>query len=130
MTKKLTWRLSKLPTVEELLQLVKDKVITQEEAKEILFNSGKEVKENTPDIGDLEEEIKFLRKLVEKLSNNNKEIIIREIEIVKQPYWNYRWYKPYNVWMNSISNNQFGNSLGIDYTANSQAEPFSSIKTF
>ena len=42
MTSQLKWRLSKLPTVDELLKLVSDKIITQDEAKEILFNKETE----------------------------------------------------------------------------------------
>jgi hypothetical protein len=40
MTNKLVWRLSKLPTPSELTELVKEKIITQEEAKEILFSEN------------------------------------------------------------------------------------------
>ena len=43
MTMNLKWRLGKLPTVEELLQLINNKLITQEEAKTMLFSSEKEV---------------------------------------------------------------------------------------
>ena len=40
MTKKeeLVWRLGKLPTVEEITTLIANKIITQDEAREILFN--------------------------------------------------------------------------------------------
>ena len=36
--KNLKWRLSKLPTPDEVRELVKDKIITQDEAREILFS--------------------------------------------------------------------------------------------
>ena len=61
----LNWRLSNLPTVEELRDLVKDKIITQEEAREILFRT--ETIEDK-DIKSLETEVKFLKELVERLS--------------------------------------------------------------
>ena len=57
MTKKIVWRLSKLPTADELRELVKDKIITQEEAREILFNLETEEER---DKKSLESEIKFL----------------------------------------------------------------------
>ncbi len=52
--------MGKLPTVEELLHLVNAKLITQDEAKEILFKS--ETEEDRDKEG-LEAEIKFLRDL-------------------------------------------------------------------
>jgi hypothetical protein len=38
MTNILKWRLTKLPTVEELTLLVEKNIVTKEEAKEVLFN--------------------------------------------------------------------------------------------
>lgn len=103
MTKKtkLKWRLSKLPTVGELQQLVLDKIITKDEEKDILFTS-EEVNER--DNKSLEEEIKFLRRLVEELSKNNRKNIIKHIEVVKTPYFNYDWYKPYYYYFEGITN--------------------------
>ena len=86
MMKNLKWRLSKLPTVEELLQLVKDKVITQEEAKEILFSS--ETQEDR-DKDSLKEEIKFLKQVVENLSRNNSARIVEVIREVEKPWRPY-----------------------------------------
>ena len=58
MTKtKLIWRLNKLPTTEELRELVKDKIITNEEARDILFNFESE---EDRDSESLKSEIKFL----------------------------------------------------------------------
>ena len=128
---KLVWRLSKLPTADELRELVKDKIITQEEAREILFSSETE---EDRDQKSLKSEIKFLRELVEKLSKARSEIIttIREIEV---PYKRHPWLEPYWTWCN------VGNANSITYdassttlTAGGMMEPigssFSDIKTF
>lgn len=93
MTTQLKWRLSKLPTVDELLKLVSDKIITQEEAKEILFNKETETER---DIESYKQEIKFLKEVIDKLGDRTK-----IIEVVKEyvphyihtpfytPYWTY-----------------------------------------
>ena len=88
---KLNWRLSKLPTPEELRDLVKDKILTSEEAREILFTK-EDVEERDAD--SLKSEIKFLREIVAKLSQDKGQTttIIREIQA---PYKQYEWYKPY-----------------------------------
>ncbi len=97
MTSQLKWRLSKLPTVDELLKLVSDKVITQEEAKEILFNKETE---SERDIESYKQEIKFLKEVIDKLGDKT-----RIVEVVKQyvpyyiqqpfyqPYWTYCSYE-------------------------------------
>jgi len=94
MTKKLIWRLSKLPSVEELQSLVKDKIITQDEAREILFKS--ETDEDR-DKDSLQSEIKFLRDLVDKLANHSSYKITEVIKEVYRPYERWPWYKPYEV---------------------------------
>lgn len=100
MTKKLTWRLSKLPTPDEVRELVKDKIITQEEAREILLNE-EDVDERSKE--SLEKEIKFLKELVDKLSNNNKSIIIEKIKEVEVPYRRWDFYYPYQEWTSGIT---------------------------
>lgn len=67
MTKKevLKWRLGNLPTVEELRELVKDKIITNEEARDILFNKESE---EEADVKALKKQIDFLEGLVKELS--------------------------------------------------------------
>ena len=129
--KKLVWRLSKLPSVEELLELVKDKIITQDETREILFSS--EIEEDR-EKKSLESEIKFLRELVEKLSNRSQIVeIIKEIPI----YRKYSWYKPYEIWCGSgiiggsyCLNATNANTINNSTTAYTQDSGFSSIKTF
>lgn len=100
MTKQLKWRLGKLPTPDEVLKLVNDKLITKEEARDILFN---EETGTERDVKSLEDEIKFLRELVQKLSNNNSSRIVEVIREVQKPYLTWDWYRPYQVWCNSSS---------------------------
>lgn len=96
MTKTLKWRLGKLPTSEEVLELMKNELITKKEAKEILFSE-----ENTEEISisSLKDEIKFLRELVEKLSNKTQ--IIETIRTIEKPYIHWGWYQPYVTYCNS-----------------------------
>jgi hypothetical protein len=101
MTKKLKWRLTKLPTSEEVNILVLSKIISQEEAREILFTEEKEEKEKSAD--DSKQEIKFLKELVEKLSNNNRSQIIETIRYIEKPYYSYQWIQPYVSWCSSNS---------------------------
>lgn len=96
--KKLTWRLSKLPTPDELQGLVKDKIITQEEAREILFRSEDDTERDSESF---KSEIKFLRDLVEKLSSTSRSTVIEYI--YSRPY-DYGWYKPYVTWCGSVQN--------------------------
>jgi hypothetical protein len=121
MTKTLTWRLSKLPTVEELQQLVKDKIITKEEAKDVLFKDKEEDKKEL--VNAQAEEIKFLKELVEKLANGNSAVIIKQIERVRGPYELDPWYVPYNTWSVSgghgvaYASTTGGNALTVDGTS-------------
>lgn len=136
MTKTLKWRLSKLPTPEELTLLVEKQILTKEDAKKILLSS-----EEDRDKESLEAEIKFLRQLVEKLSNSKTQIIetIRTVEpiYIKQP-----WYQPYYYWTSgtlttsgdcgtngTLTLNQPLNDsvMCANYTASSD---FTDIKTF
>lgn len=137
MTTKLNWRLSKLPTPDELRELVKDKIITHEEAREILFSE----KTDERDEESFKEEIKFLRALVEKLSNGNTTKIVEYI--YSKPY-NYGWYQPYVTWCSSpaLTSGMTGGS-NFTYTTMSNGalsaigdglsalgDSFSQIKTF
>lgn len=124
MTKKLKWRLSSLPTPSELRELVKDKIITQEEARDILFkledyhNCDKCKTEwigdidkcpNCEDIDkrdkkSLESEIKFLRELVSKLGAASTTKIVETIKYIEKPYKTYPWYTPYYNWYVATDN--------------------------
>lgn len=121
MTKKLVWRLSKLPEPSELSKLVELKIITQEEAKAILL---KQEDDDERDKKSLEDEIKFLRGLVDKLSQNKNNIVevIKTIEVEVPVYKKYPWYEPYKYYCsNDVSQYQITASNNSD---------FSNIKTF
>jgi hypothetical protein len=92
--KKLIWRLGKLPSVDELQSLVKDKIITQEEARDILFKSESD---EDRDKESLKSEIKFLRELVQQLSGSQNRII-ETIKYIEKPYYKWSWYEPYRVY--------------------------------
>lgn len=125
---KLNWRLSKLPTVDELLQLVKDKIITQEEAKEILFN---EQTEEDRDKKSLEAEVKFLRELVTRLSNNQTTRIIETIKEVERPWKRWNWFGPYERWYTTVgSGNYTLTATNANVVGSNTASDFSDIKTF
>lgn len=129
MTNQLKWRLGKLPTPDEVLGLVNDKLITKEEARQILFTE-----ENATDRDEqsLKEEIKFLREMVEKLANNNSRTIIEYIERIKPVYVQYPWYQPYVTYCSA------GNTMYVDNGTNTISAngtgttncAFTSIETF
>lgn len=111
MKKTLKWRLGKLPTPEEVTSLVKDKIITNEEARQVLFSEETEESEK---IEDLKREIEFLRELTEKLSS--KSSIIETIRYIEKPYIKYPWYNPYMTWCtftDNITTTGTGNYLSV-----------------
>lgn len=68
MTKKdLVWRLKELPDAVDVAELVDKKVITPEEARDLLFNKADSDSEK---IKDLKKQIEFLEDLVKELSKN------------------------------------------------------------
>lgn len=101
MKKSLKWRLSSLPTPDEVRELVKDKLITKDEAREILFSQVDEVQER--DKKSLESEVKFLRSIIEKLAPNTSKII-ETIRIVEKPYVNTPWYQSYQIYCSNAGN--------------------------
>jgi hypothetical protein len=136
-TTKLNWRLKTLPSVEELRDLVKDGVVTKEEAREILFSV--EPVEEVDKRKALEEEVLFLRSLVEKLSARIATRIVEVIRDVERRWQPYPFFKPYEVW---CASNSSGGSLTTNATYSNASvvgngtitiEPkksFSDIKTF
>lgn len=121
---KLVWRLKEQPTSESLRELVKDKILTNEEAREILF-SQETVEERDAD--SLKAEIKFLRELVEKLSNRSQ--IVEVIKEVSKPiYIRDNWYRPYQHWCGTANVTNAGLSSGL--AISTSAGNFSSINTF
>lgn len=130
---KLKWRLSKLPSVEELRDLVKDKIITQDETREILFSLEND---EDRDKKSLQLEIEFLRRIVQEMARNKTQIV-EVIKEIKVPYYEQNWYKPYQVWCqsNSIYDTSATTLLNatVDLTGNQcSSDPmgFVDIKTF
>jgi len=124
--KKLSWQLSSLPTPDEIVGLVKNNIITQEEAKEILFKTESEV-----EVKDLKNEIKFLKKLVEKLSEKNNTTIIESIRYIEKPYVRHDWYGPYANWYGNntlVCDNQDNQGLVVNPEMNHVNCSFSEIK--
>lgn len=91
MTKNIKWRLSNLPSTEELRELVQDGLLSKDEARGILFTTTDEEEKKTES---QETEIKFLKELVlqltEKLGNTTISYPINPI-VIKQ----YERYMPY-----------------------------------
>ena len=110
MTKKLTWRLGKMATPEEVLKLVNDKIITKEEARDILFN---EKEETERDVKSLEDEIKFLREIVDKLSKSRTNTIdvIRSVQVPY--YYNQPWYGGYATYCGTSGSIANSGSTGL-----------------
>ena len=71
MTKKLVWRLTEAPTVESLALAVEKKLLTLEEAKEILLREEEEKKVDRDELKEIKNEVELLRKLVMALSEKN-----------------------------------------------------------
>jgi polyhydroxyalkanoate synthesis regulator phasin len=93
MTKKIIWRLKESPTTEKLSNLVRDGILTKDEAREILFNLTDESERS---IESYQQEIKFLRELIEKLSNRTQ--IVEVIKEVRHIHDSHPWYTPYHGW--------------------------------
>ena len=133
MTKKIVWRLKDKPTAADVSQLVGSGLLAKEEARQILFSEEDEI---TRDVKSLQEEIMFLRKLVEKMSESKTQIIttIKEIEV---PYRRYGWYAPYESWyydtggesVTLCSSGVLENFVGSGNTGDS-SWGFVNIKTF
>lgn len=111
--KDLKWRLTELPTGDEVASLVEQEVITKEEARELLFNEGED---KSKKVKELEEEVKFLRELCDKLAakSNGWTTIVRE-------YHDYRpkypvWYSSYGGVINAVSTTTTG-AIGANFTA-------------
>lgn len=137
---RLIWRLANRPTVNEINDLITSEVISKDEARGILFSSETE---EDRDKKSLEAEIKFLRQLVENLSENRTKIV-ETIRNVYVPYQKYEWYKPYQVWcgvddksytkntdfqMSALSGTQ-QNLVGSLTASVANTANFASIKTF
>lgn len=96
MTKKIIWRLKEQPTAKMLQDLFTGGILTKEEAKEILLSHTDQEEEKQ--IEALKSEVKFLREMVDKLSESKITKIIETIREVEKPYYRQPWYRPYEVW--------------------------------
>lgn len=81
----LVWRLPTKLTLDEIEKMIELKIISPEEAKELTFNSA----DDNDKVKALEEQVKFLKELVDKLSTQPAQVI-----------WNYvNTYRPsYPTW--------------------------------
>jgi hypothetical protein len=98
---KLNWRLQELPTGGEIADLVEQKIITQKEAREILFSTPKD---DQDDVKSLKSEINFLRELVEKLSGRVNYYPVWQT-INTKPYSGYGWMQ---IYTNTLGQAQSG----------------------
>ena len=127
----IVWRLKEQPTSASLQGLVANGLLTKEEARQILFSTRTE---EDRDKKSLESEIKFLRELVEKLSQNRSQIV-EVIKEIKVPYYQQPWYKPYYYWCDGGSITLGTTTCSSDNLMNlnatsTTASNFSDIKTF
>lgn len=126
MNTKIVWRLKEQPTTESLRELVKDKILTTDEARKILFSQETE---ESRDVESYKSEIKFLRELVDKISSRKDIVpIVKQIEYIyiKQP-----WYQPYYTWYTTSGySNATGGNYTLTGTATTTGSNFSDIQTF
>ena len=103
----LVWRLKEQPTTESLRQLVKDEILSKEEARTILFS-----KENSNDkMNALKEQIKFLEGVIKNLSTNRGMTWINNYPVYTPTY-------PVRYWSTGLG-------MGTFYTANASANTVS-----
>lgn len=116
MTTKLKWRLANRPTPAEVIALQESGLLTNDEAREILFSLETE---EDRDKTSLQGEIKFLRALVDKMSTRSQ--ILTYIPQVATPdYTNKPWWAGYQVYcanQESWSGNQTSAINTMDYNS-------------
>lgn len=128
-TKKLVWKLKDLPTGDELASLVEQKVITPEEAREIILS---EEKVDSNALKAKEEEIKFLRDLVDTLArrHNGWTTIYHEYERLTPRY--PVWYTSYQPLMQTYSKT-FGPTLslgGVTATSGTMTNAVNTVQSY
>lgn len=98
-TTKLNWRLKELPTAEGVANLVAQKVITVDEARELLLTEkDKVVIEDSTKMKALQDEVKFLRETVDKLASTRTDgykIVYHEWQRYTPTY--EPWYRQYEI---------------------------------
>lgn len=144
MNTKIVWRLKERPTPMEVRDLLVAGIINKEESRQILFSEETEEDRKKES---LEEEIKFLRQLLQIISSGNNAKIVQIIqEVVTPRHTQSSWYGPYSIWCSNatgLGNGEVKTSLGGSTYANgnvssvmnevtdgSVALAFSNIKTF
>jgi len=96
--KKLIWRLANQPTVDELQKAMAIKLITPLEARSILVREEEEKKIDRDELKDLKDELKLLREMVLKLSEQEP----AAIKIIENYYHRYNWNRfPDPFWRTS-----------------------------
>jgi len=125
MTKKLVWRFSEKPSTQSLRELVLSGILTKEEAKDILFN---EVEESERTIESYQQEIKFLREIIDKLSNRTQ--IVEVIKEVYKPYLQWTWTQPYYSFTTIPTITCSGGGDTTFFTGTDTTTNFSNIQTF
>lgn len=93
----LVWKLKDLPDATEIADLVAQKVITPEEGRKILFSEKTNEELENEKIAALEEQIKFLRGVVDKLSSQSPQIVYKYIND----------YRPREVWLSTSTPTPF-----------------------
>lgn len=100
MTKKnLNWRFKNLPTVNEVSMLVDNKIISAEEAKELLFNDKES---QDVEAKALKEQVEFLEGVIDRLTRNRS---------------GWSWSFPIHYPIGSWSINTTSGALGQLYSA-------------
>ena len=131
MTNNLKWRLTKLPTVEELTLLVEKNIVTKEEAKEVLFNN-----ETERDVESYKQEIKFLKEVIDKLGDRDRIVtVVKEYvphyitQPFYQPYWTYVTCQTTGGNITTTAGTNYLDCSGTGYTTGSNSVDcnFSSI---
>lgn len=118
MTKKnLIWRLKDKPSVEDVTELLKEQVVTKEEARDLLFN---EAGSDSEKLRDLKKQVEYLEDLVKELSKSrvqNYPVVTPAYveKWIERKHWEPSWiYYSSNV---SSTGSTFTNNTSIgDYT--------------
>ena len=106
----LVWRLKEQPTTEKLRELVKDEIITKDEARDILFNKV----DNDERVKSLKEQVEFLEKVVKALSEKGT-------TINNFPAITYYPKHPVQYWHTTLtgtSGTTYTSGIGIGTSAN------------
>jgi len=101
----LKWRLKDKPTVDDVTQLLDKGLLSKDEARQIILDET-DIKHS--DILALQDEIKLLRELVLKISEQNSRLQV--IKIIERNIDNvpFRWTQPYTVYCSNLHDENSG----------------------